>query len=254
MRVVDVKTFYNTLAGEYDSMTSFNQRLIKEESLFRSLVDKYKIRTALDAGAGTGVHSLLLVKSGVAVTAVDISQKMLQQLSTHAQEQKLKIKIIKADFLALPNKVHQKFDAVFCMGNSLAHAKTQRELKKILSNFYKLLNHNGVLFIQILNYDRIISRGEIIQSIKESGGKIFIRFYGFGEEYIDFNLLTIERKGGILQYSIQTTVLRPIRQKEIIGLLRDVGFRKIESFDGLNGNKFSKSASRDLFIEASKVS
>lgn len=253
MNTIDVKTFYNTLADEYDSMTSFEQRLIKEESLFRSLVEKYKIKTALDAGSGTGVHSLLLAQSGVEVTAVDVSQKMLQLLSAHAHEKKIKVKTVKAVFLNLPKKIHDKFDAVFCMGNSLVHAKTKRELKNILSNFYTLLNLNGILFIQILNYDRIISKREIIQSIKESGGKFFIRFYGFEEKYIDFNFLTIERKGGILHHRIQTIKLRPIIQKDMLRLLKEIGFKKIESLDGLIGNKFSKNTSRDLFIVAKKI-
>jgi 2-polyprenyl-3-methyl-5-hydroxy-6-metoxy-1,4-benzoquinol methylase len=249
---IDVKTFYNTLADEYDSMTSFKQRLAKEEQLFRSLVEKYKIKTALDAGSGTGVHSLLLAQSGVEVTAVDVSQKMLQLLSAHAHEKKIKVKTVKAVFLNLPKKIHCKFDAIFCMGNSLVHAKTKRELKNILSNFYTLLNLNGILFIQILNYDRIISKREIIQSIKESDGKTFIRFYGFGKDHIDFNLLTIDRKDGVLQHKLQTTQLRPILQKEIVGLLFKVGFKTVESFGNLMGDQYIKSKSKDLLIIARK--
>jgi SAM-dependent methyltransferase len=225
---------------------------MKEESLFRSLVDRYKIKTALDAGSGTGVHSLLLAQSGVEVTAVDVSQKMLQLLSAHAHEKKVKVKTVKADFLNLPKKIHDKFDAVFCMGNSLVHAKTKRELKNILFNFYTLLNLNGILFIQILNYDRIISKREIIQSIKESELKTFIRFYGFGKDHIDFNILTIDRKDGMLQYKLQTTTLRPTRQKEIVGLLRKAGFIKIESLGNLMGDKFFMSKSKDLYIIARK--
>lgn len=250
--MLETKAFYDTLSVEYDSMTSFEQRLLKGRSLFQSLVEKYKINTALDAGAGTGVHSILLAQSGVAVTAVDVSQKMLRLLSLHASEQNLKIKTIKANFLDLPTKVHQKFDAIFCMGNTLVHAKTKRELSNILSNVHKLLKPNGTLFIQILNYDRIISRKEIIQNIKEFDGKIFIRFYGFADGYIDFNVLTIEHRGGVLQHKLQTTQLRPIMQKEIVGLLREVGFIKVEYLGNLIGDKYIKSKSKDLFIIARK--
>ncbi len=240
------------LADEYDSMTSFEQRLVKEEPLICSIVKKYKIKTALDAGSGTGVHSILLAKSGVEVTAVDISRKMLQLLSLHANERKLNIKTIETNFLDLQKKVHQKFDAIFCMGNTLVHAKTQRELKKIFSNFQRLLKPNGILFVQILNYDRIISNKEIIQSIKESEGKIFIRFYCFRDKYIDFNIITLERKDGLLQHKLQTTTLRPINQEEIAGLLRETRFKKIEFLGNLNGDKFTKSKSKDLFIIARK--
>ncbi len=248
----DVKTFYNNLADDYDSMTSCNQRSIKEKVLYRSLVEKYEIKTALDAGCGTGLHSLLLASFGVKVTAVDISQKMIKHLSTHAKKQHINLNTINANFLDIQKKINNKFDAVFCLGNSLVHAKTQRELFKILYNFYEVLNPSGLLFIQILNYDRIISRKEIIQNIKESDGKVYIRFYGFTDKHINFNIIKLERKDGILQYKLQTTTLRPIRQKEIVELLKKIGFKKIESFGNIMSEKFIKNKSKDLFIFARK--
>lgn len=248
----DIEEFYNALAHEYDTMTSFERRIVKEKGVFQALVKRYKIKTALDAGAGSGVHSLILAKSNVSVTAVDISEKMLQHLSKHTQRQNLKIKTLKTDFLELPRKVHQNYDAIFCMGNSLAHTQSQKKLKKIIKNFYKLLNPNGILFIQILNYDRILLNREIIQSIKASDETIFIRFYAFCGKYIDFHILTINRNGKTIQYKIQTTRLRPIKQKEIIMLLKEIGFKKIIALDGLMGNKFSKCTSRDLVINAFK--
>ena len=252
MLINNVEGFYNRLADEYDSMTSFDVRIAKELPIFSSLIEKYKIKTALDAGCGTGVHSLVLGKLGVEVVAVDISSEMIHRLHTRSKKQKLKIKTIKTDFLNLPAKIHQQFDAIFCMGNSLAHAKTQRELLRILSNFYKLLNPNGLLFIQILNYDRIISRKEIIQNIKESDGKIYIRFYCFTDKNINFNIIILERKDGLLQYKLQTTTLRPIGQKEIVELLKRAGFKKIDSFGSIMAEKFIKNKSKDLFIIARK--
>jgi len=250
MGTVDIKKFYDLLAGEYDSMTSFEQRLIKDESSYRSLVKKYNIKTALDAGAGTGAHSILLAQTGVEVTAVDISREMLKLLSLHAKDKIVKIKTIKSDFLDLSNKVRQKFDAVFCMGNSLAHAKTRSELRKTLSNFHSLLKPNGTLFIQILNYDKIILNKEMIQSIKESKGKIFIRFYGFVNDKIDFHLLTIERKDGNLNHNIITTHLRPIRHIIIHKLLKGAGFKYVKFSSHLDDGKFNKQKSNDLFIKA----
>jgi glycine/sarcosine N-methyltransferase len=251
MVMLNIKKFYDSLAGEYDSMTSFGQRLLKDELSYRSLVEKYKIKTALDAGAGTGAHSILLAQASVKVTAVDISQEMLKLLSLHAKEKKVNVKTIKSDFLDLPNKVNHKFDSVFCMGNSLAHAKTRSELRRILSNFHSLLKPNGTLFIQILNYYRIILNREIIQSIKESNGKTFIRFYGFTGDQIDFHLLTIERKDGTLNYNIITTQLLPITPTIILKLLKEAGFKKINYSSQLEDGLFNKRKSKDLFIKAS---
>ena len=51
--------FYDVLAADYNAMTNFERRLITEQPLYRALVDRYHIHTALDAGCGTGFHSIL---------------------------------------------------------------------------------------------------------------------------------------------------------------------------------------------------
>jgi ubiquinone/menaquinone biosynthesis C-methylase UbiE len=68
-----VAKFYDALAPDYDTMTGFQKRFVHEKPFFRLLVEKYKIRTVLDAGCGTGFHSLLLAQLGVQVTAIDVS-------------------------------------------------------------------------------------------------------------------------------------------------------------------------------------
>ena len=250
MKAQNVSSFYDLLSEDYDLMTSFDERLAKEELIFKPIVDKYKIKSALDAGCGTGFHSIVLSKLGVNVTAVDISSKMIQKLRDRAKRDNLNISAIKCDFTKLP--INKKYDAIFCMGNTLAHTKTKRELSIILSNFYKVLNRNGLLFIQILNYDKIIASGEIIQSIKEANGKIFVRFYGYKEKLIDFNILTIERNEGVLRHKLQTTKLRLLKRKEVVDLSKKIGFRKIKTYGSNSLEKFKINESRDLVIAAIK--
>ena len=48
------ESFYDRLAGMYDTMTDFDARTEKEEPAYRRIVDLHQIRTALDAGCGTG--------------------------------------------------------------------------------------------------------------------------------------------------------------------------------------------------------
>jgi ubiquinone/menaquinone biosynthesis C-methylase UbiE len=73
----DPKQFYDSFADEYDEMTGLESRFSKEEPIFQSLLKKYHIEKALDAGCGTGFHSILLAQLGLQVTATDISEHML---------------------------------------------------------------------------------------------------------------------------------------------------------------------------------
>ena len=54
-------------------MTEFHKRFSNEQAVFNTIVEQYQLRTVLDAGCGTGFHSLILASLGVEVTAVDVS-------------------------------------------------------------------------------------------------------------------------------------------------------------------------------------
>jgi methylase of polypeptide subunit release factors len=99
--------FYDSLAGEYDEMTGFEDRLSKEKPLFQSLVQKYHITTALDAGCGTGFQSILLAQLGVQVTATDISDHMLQRTKENAKRNGVPVETVHSFFFGC-KKEHEE--------------------------------------------------------------------------------------------------------------------------------------------------
>lgn len=138
-----VAEFYDWLAPEYDRMTGFEKRFIHEKPFFRLLVERHGIKTAVDAGSGTGFHSLLLAQLGVEVTAVDVSAEMLHTVETHARELNLHVTLLKSSFQGLPLALHSSFDAVFCLGNSLAHLLSKGDLRESLRSFAAVLRPRG---------------------------------------------------------------------------------------------------------------
>jgi glycine/sarcosine N-methyltransferase len=247
-----VEEFYDALAPDYDTMTGFEKRFVQEKPFFRLLLERYGIHTALDAGSGTGFHSLLLAQQGVEVTAVDVSGDMLQGVMSHAQQMNLNIATVRSNFQDLDKVLRQKFDAVFCMGNSLAHLLTEEQLRMTLHNFSSLTKPNGILFIQILNYDRILAQRERIQSVKVAGGKTFVRFYDYGENQLSFNILTIERGKEEVRQSLRSVQLRPLRSDDLVRLLMEFGFSGIAQYGGISMDPFNAAISKDLVILAKK--
>ena len=246
-----IESFYDALAQNYDEMTGFRKRFIQEKPFFHLLVEKYRITTALDAGCGTGFHALLLAQLGVRVTAVDISTAMLQLAERHARELELSVEFRRVNFETHLEK--QRFDAVFCLGNSLAHLLSQEELQKAIRNFSRMLRPQKILFLQTLNYDRILATKECVQSVKESNGKTFIRFYDYREEMLGFNLLTIGKTNGVVEQSFQSVELRPLRRTELISMLKEAGFDDIKSYGGISMEEFHPASSKDLVILARKT-
>ncbi|MBI3788902.1 MAG: class I SAM-dependent methyltransferase [Ignavibacteriales bacterium] len=249
---LNVLAFYDALAPDYDTMTGFHKRFIQEKPFFHLLVDRYKIKTALDAGCGTGFHALLLSQLGVKVTAVDISREMLKRLARHAKELDLNIELVESSFQDLRKKLNRPFDAVMSLGNSIAHLLSDKDLHAALANFASSLNPNGILLLQNLNYDRILNTHERVQSVKEADGKTFVRFYDYDEKSVAFNILTTETINGSSTQHLKTVRLRPLREDELVSALREAGFTDIRLFGSISLDEFRKEKSKDLVVLAKR--
>jgi SAM-dependent methyltransferase len=245
-----VGEFYDALAPDYDLMTGFEKRFIQERPFFHMLVDKFRIQSVLDAGSGTGFHSLLLAQLGVDVTAIDISPKMITFVRKHAKRLGLDVKALVSSFENIPNVVGESFDAVLSLGNSLAHAASREDLLHSLRAFGAVLRPAGILFIQNLNYDRILAQREKVQSVKEVGNKTFVRFYDYDEKSVTFNILTIERTEEGIDQRHRTIKLLPLVKSDIIGALESAGFMDIQVFGGISMEDFVPKTSKDLVILA----
>jgi SAM-dependent methyltransferase len=245
-----VAEFYDGLAPDYDLMTGFDKRFVQERPFFRVLVEKYKIRTALDAGCGTGLHSLLLARLGVDVTGVDISEAMIKKVDEHAKQLQLKVKVFKESFQNLSSKLKERYDLVLSMGNSLAHILSEKEMEDVLRGFRLLLKSNGLFFLQILNYEKILRERERIQSTKETPDKTFVRSYDYGDQSVSFNVLTLSKSNGAMKEQLRTVTLRPWIRQELTGILKKVGFENIAFYGGITLQEFVAETSQDLVVLA----
>ena len=77
----------------------------------------------LDCAAGTGLLAVGLALRGFDVTASDLSAAMLARATSLAAERGVSLAAVQCAWQDLPAQGWQeRFDAVFCVGNSLAHA------------------------------------------------------------------------------------------------------------------------------------
>jgi len=242
--------FFDGIAADYDLMTDFERRFVKEKPFYHLLVERHRIGTALDAGCGTGFHSLLLASLGVKVTAVDVSQAMLDRLEKNANERRLPVRAIRSSFSNLHQAVGDTFDAVFCLGNTLPNLASSGEVDETLRAFAGLLNPGGILFLQLVNFRRIVSRHDIIQSVKEVGDKTFVRFYELGEARLTFNLLTIDRSGGEVRSKLRSSPHLHLERQDLVPPITAAGFSSVETYGNIRLEPFDEKRSSDLVLLA----
>jgi len=248
--LTEVRRFYDDLAPDYDLMTGFEARLGRDAPLFGEIVRRFGLVRALDAGCGTGFHSVRLARAGVAVTAVDVSEEMVRRARENASRSGVTIRVVRSsltepDGLVRPDGA-ESFDAVFCLGNTLAHMADGRDLTATLENFRGVLREGGTLFVQLLNYERILAGRPELLSARKAGNTTFERKYAYGEEEIIFTV-SMSAPGHNRSASV---TLHPLTRPALVGALRDSGYRDISWYGDLSFSPYDRDGSTDLVVTA----
>ncbi len=238
--------FYEEISQYYDYIFPTGD----EQVSFIKEVAGNPPKTVLDIACGTGGYSLELAKQGYLVTAADLDAEMVRQLEIKAEAAGKPIKSIEANMLDLESKISDKFDLVFCIGNSIVHLQNLEQIKSFICNTRNLLNNGGSLILQIINFDRVLLKDikSLPTIIDESIGLNFERNYSYTkqENKIYFKTkLTVNRK------SYENEIpLYPLLEDELLQAVTDAGFKKVKLFGDFAGNSFDKYNSYMLVLWA----
>lgn len=101
----------------------------------------------LEIGAATGRYTLELARRGYAVTAVDISETLIEDCRNRIAEEGLErqVRLVLADARDLSNVQENGFDAVLLMG-PLYHLVIEDDRKTALKEAYNRLREGGIIF------------------------------------------------------------------------------------------------------------
>jgi sarcosine/dimethylglycine N-methyltransferase len=210
---------------KWDELIDWRKRYESEGSFFIDLLKSHGVRSVLDVATGTGFHSVRLIEEGFETTSADGSPEMLAKAFENANTYNNYIlRVVHADWRWLNRDVHERYDAVVCLGNSFTHLFSERDRRKALAEFYAVLKHDGILILDQRNYDAML----------DSGFSSKHAYYYCGEsvkaepEYVDDGLARF-------QYSFPDGTkfhlnMFPLRKNYVRRLLREVGFQRMETY------------------------
>ncbi len=249
MKVKSNENFFDEISVFYDEMVNLNSAFERRKNVLSNLISS-EIKNVADLGCGSGLDSISLANLGFKVEAFDLSAKMISRAKQNAKNAGVKVKFHKSSLDKIPTEFKNKFDAAVSLGNTLANLD-KKKLALAVKNASKILNDKGIFLVQILNYSGIISANERIININENDSKMFVRFYDFYPEHLNFNVLTVN-KNNLKEKELYTTKLFAHTKKEFEEILKKNGFTKIKFFGGFNKSKFEPKKSKDLVILAEK--
>ncbi|MDT7042726.1 methyltransferase domain-containing protein [Candidatus Nitronereus thalassa] len=218
------KEYVHSFVRKWDELIDWDARATSEGDFFINLMKERGVKRVLDVATGTGFHSIRLLKAGFEVTSADGSPEMLAQAFENARRAGFILQTIHADWRWLSRDIHNKYDAVICLGNSLTHLFSEQDRRKALAEFYTALKHDGVLILDQRNYDGILDNGFTSKHV----------YYYCGDnvsaepEYVDEGLARFRyRFPDNSEYHLN---MFPLRKEYVRNLMGQVGFQQIKTY------------------------
>jgi 2-polyprenyl-3-methyl-5-hydroxy-6-metoxy-1,4-benzoquinol methylase len=157
--------------------------------------------TALDLGAGFGLHALPLAKRGYIVTAIDSCQPLLDELKARAQS--LPIRTIHADIAAFRSEVEPPFDVILCMGDTLTHLPSLAAVDSLLAGVAAALAPHGVFATTFRDYVTApLAAEQRFIAVHSDAKRILTCFLEYGAERVTVYDVLHELAGGRWQQRV----------------------------------------------------
>jgi len=209
---------------KWDDLIDWDGRATSEGEFFVKALRERGKHKILDAAAGTGFHSVRLLNAGFDVTTVDGSAQMLAKAFENGKRHNQILKTVQTDWRWMNRDIQGKYDAVICLGNSFTHLFDEDDRRRALAEFYAALKHDGILILDQRNYDAILDN--------KYGSKHTYYYCGHDvsaePEYVDDGLARF--KYTFPDKSEYRLNMFPLRRKYVTRLMREAGFRRIETF------------------------
>jgi SAM-dependent methyltransferase len=140
---------YDDISDIYSEIFPVNQEFIRFFKSY-SIAPHAKV---LDLGCGPGDYVAQLSRAGYHVTGIDSSESMIQKAKS------TRTGVFHNYSFTEITRLEQSFDCSYCIGNSLSYL-SEEYITDFLDDLYSLLHHDGLVLLQVINWNRFRETGE----------------------------------------------------------------------------------------------
>jgi SAM-dependent methyltransferase len=179
--------------------------------------------TAVDLGAGFGLHSLPLARRGYKVLAIDTYQPLLQELQSRAGS--LAIDTVNADLLDLRSHVSQPADVILCMGDTLTHLPDAASVDSLFAAVAAALSPGGLFVATFRDYVSSPLQGdERFILVRADENRILTCFLEYSDETVLVHDVLHERVAAKWQLRLSSYSKLRLAPEWIVKALTSHGF------------------------------
>lgn len=201
----------------------------------------------LDCACGIGLLAVGLAEAGFRVTACDASPAMVERTQALARAHGVDVSTRVCRWDQLPDQGWQdRFDAVLCVGNSLAHAVGRSGRRAALDGMAFVLATGGLLALTSRNWEQIRSAGsrlDVWDRLVERAGRKAVVVYSWqvppswdAEHHLQISVAALQ-DGDQLQVTTELLPIWPFHHEELLADVAAAGLSLAGStYDAIQPN------------------
>lgn len=179
--------------------------------------------TAIDLGAGFGLHSVPLAERGFAVTAIDSYEPLLDQL--RARSASLPIRTIAGDLLAFRTWVQQPANVIVCMGDTLTQLPDFADVDLLLERAAAALASAGVFAATFRDYvSKPLLGDDRFILVRSDDNRILTCFLEYGKDRVTVHDLLLEKEQGKWRQRVSSYLKLRLDPQRIVERMTGLGF------------------------------
>ncbi|MCW9094304.1 MAG: class I SAM-dependent methyltransferase [Ignavibacteriaceae bacterium] len=201
--------------------------------------------SVLDMACGAGRHAIAFAKNGFNVTAVDLSERLLEEAKKNAITAEVNIDFSLSDILKF--ETDRKFDLAVNLFTSIGYFEDDKENFAVIKKANSLIKVGGFFVLDYFNKDFLLKNLVPTSIISENGLKITQNRSISGNRVV--KKIIIEKDGSIEEFYES---VRLYSHEEIQSIVKCTGFNIIKEIGDFYGNAYEEETSPRLILFAKK--
>jgi 2-polyprenyl-3-methyl-5-hydroxy-6-metoxy-1,4-benzoquinol methylase len=213
---------YSWMLGGFDRAMSKNVEFFQQHK-----ISPKGSGTAIDLGAGCGFQSIPLARLGFTVTAIDLDEKLLDELQKNSG--KFAIATIQDDLINFEQYVDNKAELIICMTDTILHLESREKADSLFQKVFASLEDRGKFIITFRDLIRELSELDRFIPLKSDEQTIHTCFLEYEPDTVKVHDLVYRKDND--NWKLNKSFYRKLRLSPqwVDKQLRNAGFSQIES-------------------------
>ncbi len=178
--------YYSWMFGDFDAQVEANRAFFSANGIIPR-----KSGTAADLGAGSGFQSIALARLGFNVVAIDLSQKLLDELKGRSGA--LPVTAVRDDLLNFAAHCSHPVELCVCMGDTLPHLESFDKVAILFERVYNGLAKDGKFVMTFRNQSSELKGLDRFIPVRSDANTIFTCFLEYGSDHVQVHDLVYRR-------------------------------------------------------------